>query len=190
VGQHPRPGHSAIGQVFDAQAGQDDHEAGQDRQQPGGIAHPHGSGLGTYRWVVEQTLALLHWFRRLRIRWEIRDDIHAAFLALACSIICWRRLKKSFCQELLSSNQRRVRNISSGSSLTHSRPASRGKGGLNWGVRMRPATEQGRPAYVAFRGAGTCADEGNRCSNRNTKSPHTGPERRPDCLEDAPCRMN
>lgn len=31
-------------------------------------------------------------FRRLRIRWEIRDDIHEAFLSLACAIICWRRL--------------------------------------------------------------------------------------------------
>jgi hypothetical protein len=30
--------------------------------------------------VVEQAIALLHWFRRLRIRWEIRDDIHEAFL--------------------------------------------------------------------------------------------------------------
>jgi hypothetical protein len=59
---------------------------------------PHGSGLGTYRWVVEQALALGHWFRRLRIGWEIRDDIHEAFMALACSIICWRRLKNlSFC---------------------------------------------------------------------------------------------
>lgn len=53
----------------------------------------HGSGLGIYRWVVEQTFALLHWFRRLRIRWEIRDDIHEAFLSLACGIICWRRLR-------------------------------------------------------------------------------------------------
>ena len=52
----------------------------------------HGSGLGQYRWVVEQTFALLHWFRRLRIRWEIRDDIHEAFLRLACAIICLRRL--------------------------------------------------------------------------------------------------
>ena len=52
----------------------------------------HGSGLGTYRWVVEQSIALLHWFRRLRIRWEIRDDIHEAFFSLACAIICWRRL--------------------------------------------------------------------------------------------------
>ena len=53
----------------------------------------HGSGLGVYRWVVEQAIALLHWFRRLRIRWEIRDDIHEAFLTLGCAIICWRRLK-------------------------------------------------------------------------------------------------
>ena len=53
----------------------------------------HGSGLGAYRWVVEQSIALLHWFRRLRIRWEIRDDIHEVFLSLACAIICWRRLR-------------------------------------------------------------------------------------------------
>ncbi|MFC5828634.1 hypothetical protein [Nonomuraea insulae] len=25
---------------------------------------------------IPRTIALLHWFRRLRIRWEIRDDIH------------------------------------------------------------------------------------------------------------------
>ncbi|WP_443078979.1 IS5 family transposase [Streptosporangium sp. NBC_01495] len=54
----------------------------------------HGSGLGVHRWVVEQTIALLHWFRRLRIRWEIRDDIHEAFLILALAIICWRRLAR------------------------------------------------------------------------------------------------
>ena len=41
-----------------------------------------------------------NWFRRLRIRWEIRDDIHEAFLSLACGIICWRRLTNlSLCQE-------------------------------------------------------------------------------------------
>ncbi|MFI6231170.1 hypothetical protein ACIBCR_28125 [Micromonospora echinospora] len=55
----------------------------------------HGPGLGTRRRVVEQIIALLHWFRRLRIRWEIRDDIHEAFLTLACAIICWRRLQRS-----------------------------------------------------------------------------------------------
>jgi transposase len=53
----------------------------------------HGSGLGVYRGVVEGTIALLHWFRRLRIRWEIRDDIHDAFVTLGCAIICWRRLR-------------------------------------------------------------------------------------------------
>jgi len=42
---------------------------------------------------VEQAIALLHSFRRLRIRWEVRDDIHEAFLSIGCAIICWRRLK-------------------------------------------------------------------------------------------------
>jgi hypothetical protein len=32
-------------------------------------------------------------FRRLRTRWEIRDDIHNAFVTLGCAIICWRRLR-------------------------------------------------------------------------------------------------
>ncbi|KPC63691.1 transposase, partial [Streptomyces chattanoogensis] len=36
----------------------------------------HGSSLGARRWVVEQAIALLHGFRRLRTRWETRDDIH------------------------------------------------------------------------------------------------------------------
>ena len=56
----------------------------------------HGSGLGIHRWVVEGAIALLHWLRRLRIRWERRDDIHQAFITLGCAIICWRRLKTSF----------------------------------------------------------------------------------------------
>ncbi len=55
----------------------------------------HGSGLGKLRWVVEQTIALLHWFRRLRTRWEIRDDIHEALLKIGCALICWRRLRTS-----------------------------------------------------------------------------------------------
>lgn len=53
----------------------------------------HDSGLGVYRWVVEQGFALLHWFRRLRIRSEIRDDIHEAFPRFACAIICCRRFR-------------------------------------------------------------------------------------------------
>ncbi|GAA4243274.1 hypothetical protein [Dactylosporangium darangshiense] len=48
----------------------------------------HGT-LPLHRWVVEQTVALLHWFRRLRVRWEVRDDMHEAFMSLACAIICY-----------------------------------------------------------------------------------------------------
>jgi hypothetical protein len=55
---------------------------------------PHGSGLG--RWRVERTIAWLHQYRRLRIRWERRVDIHQAFLKLACCLICWRCLQRSF----------------------------------------------------------------------------------------------
>ncbi len=57
----------------------------------------HGSGLGIFRYVVEQTLALLHQFRRLRTRFDRRDDIHEAFMSLGCSVICWRRLHSSPC---------------------------------------------------------------------------------------------
>jgi hypothetical protein len=38
--------------------------------------------------VVEAAFALPHWFRHPRIRWEIRDDIHEAFLTLGIAIIC------------------------------------------------------------------------------------------------------
>lgn len=49
---------------------------------------PHGSGLGKTRWGVERAFAWLHQFKRLRIRYEIRADLHQALLELACSIIC------------------------------------------------------------------------------------------------------
>jgi len=55
----------------------------------------HGSGLGRQRWVVERTLSWLHQFKRLRIRWEQRADIHEAFLRLGC-LICWRHLETSY----------------------------------------------------------------------------------------------
>lgn len=57
---------------------------------------PHGSGLGVWRWPVERSFAWLHWYRRLRIRWEYRADIHHALLKLACSLICYRALTRSF----------------------------------------------------------------------------------------------
>ncbi len=57
----------------------------------------HGSGLGTYRWVVERTFAWLHGFKRLRIRWERRADIHEAFLKLACCLITHRQINSLCC---------------------------------------------------------------------------------------------
>ena len=58
----------------------------------------HGSGLGIYRWVIERSLSWLHQNRRLRIRYERREDIHGAFLIIACIKICWNHLAKcSFC---------------------------------------------------------------------------------------------
>ncbi|MFJ6384343.1 IS5 family transposase [Kitasatospora sp. NPDC092039] len=57
-----------------------------------GVAH--GSGLGVHRWVVEHAIAWLHGFRRLRIRWERRDDIHEAFLGLATCLITDRHVQR------------------------------------------------------------------------------------------------
>jgi transposase len=47
-------------------------------------------GLGVQRWCVERTISWLHQFRRLRIRWDRRPEIHQAFLSLAAAIICYR----------------------------------------------------------------------------------------------------
>jgi transposase len=55
----------------------------------------HGTGLDTCRLVIERSIAWLHGFRRLRIRWERRADIHEAFLKLACSLITHRQLGSS-----------------------------------------------------------------------------------------------
>lgn len=57
----------------------------------------HGSGLGVYRWVVERALSWLHQFRHLKFRYDRRDDIHEAFLAIACALICLECLADPFC---------------------------------------------------------------------------------------------
>ncbi len=48
--------------------------------------------LGRYRWVVERTLSWLNRFRRLKVCYERRADIHWAFLTLGCALICWRHM--------------------------------------------------------------------------------------------------
>jgi len=55
-----------------------------------------GERLGRYRWVVERTLSWLNRYRRLKVRYERRDDTHQAFLDLGCALICWRYIHR-FC---------------------------------------------------------------------------------------------
>jgi len=64
------------------------------RPGPSKPGSPHGSGLGVFRWVVERTLAWLHRFRRLALRYERRADVHETFLTLGCALITWRYLKR------------------------------------------------------------------------------------------------
>jgi transposase len=44
----------------------------------------HGSGLGKHRCIIESAFAWLFQQRRLRVRYEKRDDIHQAFLTIGC----------------------------------------------------------------------------------------------------------
>lgn len=50
--------------------------------------------LGRYRWIVERTLSWMNRNRRLKVRYERRDDIHQAFLDLGCALICWRYVER------------------------------------------------------------------------------------------------
>lgn len=52
-------------------------------------------GLGKLCYVVEQTFALLHQFKRFAVRWERRTELHNALISLACSLICCRRSRRS-----------------------------------------------------------------------------------------------
>src|SRR5262249_16742903 len=46
--------------------------------------------LGRYRWVVGRSRLWLNRFRRLKVRYERRSDIHQAFLTIGCALLCWR----------------------------------------------------------------------------------------------------
>lgn len=53
---------------------------------------PPATPLGVVRWPVERTLIWLKQLRRLRIRWDRCDTIHAAFFQLGCILIARRFL--------------------------------------------------------------------------------------------------
>lgn len=48
--------------------------------------------LGRHRWVAERTLSWLHQFKRLLVRFEVRDDIHFHLLQLGASLILLKSL--------------------------------------------------------------------------------------------------
>ena len=52
-----------------------------------------GFAVQRRRWVVERTFAWLNQFRRLRVRYERRADMHLAFLTVGCILICWKFLE-------------------------------------------------------------------------------------------------
>ena len=45
---------------------------------------------------IERTLAWLNRYRRLKVRYERRADVHQAFLSLGCALVCWTFLQQ-FC---------------------------------------------------------------------------------------------
>jgi hypothetical protein len=43
--------------------------------------------------VIERSISWLHQHRRLRVRWERRDETHEALMTIACSLICFKQLR-------------------------------------------------------------------------------------------------
>ena len=50
--------------------------------------------LGRHRWVVERSVSWLSGCRRLHRRYERKAEHFLAFAAIACTLICYRRLTK------------------------------------------------------------------------------------------------
>jgi transposase len=63
------------------------------RQALGGRGIESRERLGHYRWAVERTLSWITRFRRLKVRYERRADMHEAFLCLGCALVCWKQLE-------------------------------------------------------------------------------------------------
>jgi transposase len=57
----------------------------------------HGSGLGRERWIVERTISHPHNKRRLLVRTDRSHETHEALLSVAVCMLCYRRVRSSFC---------------------------------------------------------------------------------------------
>jgi transposase len=53
-----------------------------------------GDRLGRHRWVIERTIAWLTGYRRLTLRYERNASHFLAFLTLAATITCYKKLTK------------------------------------------------------------------------------------------------
>jgi IS5 family transposase len=50
--------------------------------------------LGRWRWKIERTVSWIFGYRRLTIRYERKATYFAAFLSLAATLTCYKRLAK------------------------------------------------------------------------------------------------
>lgn len=50
--------------------------------------------LGRHRWVIERTVAWLFGYRRLIVRYERHAHLFCAFLTLAATLTCHKKLMK------------------------------------------------------------------------------------------------
>ncbi|MGW2524820.1 transposase [Streptomyces sp. NPDC001617] len=92
-----RPGHLYADRVHDHEVYRDKIRRFQIPPAPSPARHQARLRPGRVPLGRGRRIALLHWFRRLCIRWEIRDDIHHAVITVGCAVICWRRLRTAPC---------------------------------------------------------------------------------------------
>jgi transposase len=50
--------------------------------------------LGRHRWVIERTIAWMFGYRRLSIRYERKANHFLAFLTLAATLTCYKKIAK------------------------------------------------------------------------------------------------
>jgi transposase len=53
-----------------------------------------GERLGQHRWKIERSLAWLFGYRRLTVRYERKGSHFLAFLGLAATLTCYKKLNK------------------------------------------------------------------------------------------------
>jgi transposase len=51
--------------------------------------------LGQHRWVIERSIAWLFGYRRLTSRYEVHAHLFCAFLTLAATLTCYKKLAKT-----------------------------------------------------------------------------------------------